>query len=254
MIDIYSKHCEVIESLYHKYPDYNYIITGDFNLNQFDWSIDPNSQNHNTGTLIFNCYLNYLNLKQVNHIVNCSGRTLDCIMISADVELTNLHYSLESLVPKIDNYHPPLDFIIKFNNALVNDHFDSPLVYNFKSYDFSNISHFLQGIDFDLNLCNCSSFEALIEKLYEIIYHSFNLFVPKTNIYNNYLPIWANAELRDFIIKKKCAHKKFKLFPSDDNYLEFSNLRKKCKHLITISHAQYISDIETSIQSNIKPF
>jgi len=34
--DVYSKHCEVIESIYLMYPDYNYVITGDFNLNQFD--------------------------------------------------------------------------------------------------------------------------------------------------------------------------------------------------------------------------
>lgn len=30
--------------------------------------------------------------------------------------------------------------------------------------------------------------------------------------------------------------------------------RKKSKHLITISHAQHISNIENSIQTNIKPF
>jgi len=175
-------------------------------------------------------------------------------MISADAELTNILHSSKSLVPIIDNYYPPLDFIIQFNNALVNEHFESLLFYNFKNCNFYDISHFLRSIDFDLNLNNNLSFESLFEKFYEIIYHSFTLFVPKIKIYNKYSLIWANAELRDCIIKKKCAHKKFKLFPSDANYNNFSNLRKKCKHLITIFHDQYISNIENSIQTNIKPF
>lgn len=55
--DVYSKYCEVIESIYLMYPEYNYVITGDFNLNQFDWYIDPITQDHNTGSLIFNSYL-----------------------------------------------------------------------------------------------------------------------------------------------------------------------------------------------------
>lgn len=147
-------------------------------------SIDPITQDHNTGSLIFNCYLNYSSLKQVNHVLNCSGRTLDCIMISAEAELTNILHSLESIVPIIDNYHPPLDFIIQFNNALINEHFESQYVYNFKNSNFNDISHFLRSIDFDLNLNNNLSFELQIEKFYEIIYHSFNLFVPKTKIYN----------------------------------------------------------------------
>jgi len=134
-------------------------------------------------------------LKQVNPVFNCSGRTLDCIMISADVELTNILNSLESIVPIIDNYHPSLDFIVLFNSALVNEHFESPLVYNFKNYNFDDISHFLRSIDFDLNLNNNLSFESLIDKFYEIIYHSFSLFVPKTKIYNKYSLIWANVEL-----------------------------------------------------------
>jgi hypothetical protein len=46
--DVYSKHCVVIESINLMYPEHNYVITDDFNLNQFDWTIEPNNQNHNT--------------------------------------------------------------------------------------------------------------------------------------------------------------------------------------------------------------
>jgi hypothetical protein len=80
------------------------------------------------------------------------------------------------------------------------------------------------------------------------------LFVPKTKIYNSYSPAWANTELRNLIIKKKCAYKKYKLSTFIANYTEFSELRKKCKKLNQISHDQYISDLENSLQINIKPF
>jgi glutathione peroxidase-family protein len=98
---MYTKHCEVIEYIYHNYPDNNFIITGDFNLNQFDWSINPIIQDHISGSIKVNYSINYLNLKQVNTILNCSGRILDCIMISANAKFTYILYSVESLIPKI---------------------------------------------------------------------------------------------------------------------------------------------------------
>lgn len=53
----------------------------------------------------------------------------------------------------------------------------SPLAYNLKNCNFYDISLLFSNIDFDLNLNNNLSSEALIEKFYEIIYHFFSLFV-----------------------------------------------------------------------------
>lgn len=47
--NMYSNHCDAIGSIYFKFPGYNFIIAGDFNLNTFDWSVDPNTQNHRYG-------------------------------------------------------------------------------------------------------------------------------------------------------------------------------------------------------------
>jgi len=49
-------------------------------------------------------------------------------------------------------------------------------------------------------------------------------------------PIWANAEFRKLIIDKKCAPKKFKLSHSHQDYLIFSNLRKKCKQCLSATY------------------
>jgi len=144
--------------------------------------------------------------------------------------------------------------VIKFKNFSVSNHYESPYIFNFKKCNFNEISHFLSNIDFNLNLNKNLSLDTLVDTFYEIIYHTFNLFVPKTKIYNNYSPAWANAEPGNLIIKKKCAHKKYKLSTSFINYMKFSELRKKCKKLNQICHDQYISDMENSLKINIKPF
>jgi hypothetical protein len=50
---------------------------------------------------------------------------------------------------------------------------------------------FLSIIDFYLNFNKDLSLDAIVDTFYEIIYHLFNLFIPKTKIYstNNYSPV-----------------------------------------------------------------
>lgn len=237
--DIYSNHCDIVESIFFRFPERYFLIVGDFNLSSFDWSVDPNSQNHRSGGIIFNSYINFLNLEQCNIIKNCDGRILDCLMLSKNAELISNCYLVDSLVHTIDKYHLPLDVVIKFKNSSMSDHYESPYILNFKKCNFNEISHFLSSIDFNLNFNKNLSLDPLVDSFYEIIYHTFSLFVPKTKIYSSYSPAWANAELRNLIIKKKCAHKKYKLSTSFANYMEFSELRKKCKKLNQISHDQY---------------
>jgi len=100
-------------------------------------------------------------------------------LLSSDAELTSIIHSSESLVSIIDNYHPPLELYIKFIDFSVRDYNKSPLIYNFKNCNFSEISLFLSNINFELNQKNKLSFEALISKFYEIIYYYFSLFVSK---------------------------------------------------------------------------
>lgn len=109
--DIYSDHWDTIESIYFKFPEHYFVIVGDFNLRSFYWSVDPNNQNHRSGGILFNSYINFLNLKQCNNIKNCVGRTLDCLMLSKNADLTSTSYSVNSLVNTIDKYHPPLDLV-----------------------------------------------------------------------------------------------------------------------------------------------
>jgi hypothetical protein len=61
--DLYSNHCDIIESIHFKFSEHYFVIVSDFNLSNFNWSVDPNIQNHRSGGIIFNSYINFLNLK-----------------------------------------------------------------------------------------------------------------------------------------------------------------------------------------------
>ncbi|KAF0765568.1 putative RNA-directed DNA polymerase [Aphis craccivora] len=43
---IYSSHCEVVKTINTNFPDLYFVIIGDYNLSNFDWSTDPANQNH----------------------------------------------------------------------------------------------------------------------------------------------------------------------------------------------------------------
>lgn len=176
-------------------------------------------------------------------------------MINDNVEIISLNHSSESLIPKIDYHHPPLDIFLKFVNSNFNPTSEYPIIYNFNKCDFNEISNFLSNIDFESNLNNkIFSMDEIVTTFYEIIHHTFSLFVPKTKIFNNYSPVWADANLRNLIVRKKLAHKKFKLCSSPENYLEFSRLCKECKILTSKNYSDNLRHIENSIQTNIKPF
>lgn len=152
--DMYSSDCEVVETIYANFPDFNFVMVGYFNLSNFDWSTDPASQNHISGNIIFNSNIHFLNLKQKNNVKNKNDRTLDCIMINDNIEVISLNHSLESLVPKVDYHHPPLDIFLKFTNTKFNSTSECPIIYNFNRCNFNEIVNFLSNIDFDSYLNN----------------------------------------------------------------------------------------------------
>lgn len=81
-------------------------------------------------------------------------------MISDQAELTSI-YLPDSLVYTIDKYHPPIELLIKFEKSSFSEHLESPYIFNFKCCKFDEITQFLSNIDFDLNLDNNLSLDAI---------------------------------------------------------------------------------------------
>lgn len=176
---------------------------------KIDCSADSTNQGHISGSIIFNSYVHFLNLKQKNHITNQNGKTLDCVMTNDNVEIISLNHSSKSLVPKIDYHHSPLDIFLKFTNWNFNPTSEYPIMHNFNKCNFNEISNFISDIDFESNLNNTFfSMEEIVTTFYEIIHHTFTLFVPKTKIFNNYSPVYGLMLTLDILLLKKISSQK----------------------------------------------
>jgi len=91
-----------------------------------------------------NSYINYLNLKQVNNVKNDHGSVLDLIFSSTSI---NSIFSNYSLIPLIDSYHPPLDFIYSLEISEILDEPNSLELFNYNSCNYIEIIAFLENID-----------------------------------------------------------------------------------------------------------
>ena len=145
--------------------------------------------------------------------------------------------------------HPPLSIQLQVEGATS----ENGLVYNgfyrdFNSANFQDIAMFLDQFNWDILFCS-QSIEEMLNILYEIIFIAIDKFVPLKRF-----PIWFSVDLKNFIIEKKKAHKKYKNTHSVDDYQEFSRLRLLCKSLTQECYNQYVYCTELAINLNIKNF
>lgn len=64
---------------------------------------------------------------------------------------------------------------------------------NLKNINLDKISHFRLTLILNLMLTVIYLFLDIIDKLYEIIYYYFSIFVLKTKMYSNFSPVWADG-------------------------------------------------------------
>lgn len=67
-------------------------------------------------------------------------------------------------------------------------------------------------------------------------------------------PRWYSADLRQLIFEKKVVHKRYKENRLWDDYLAFSALRARCKHLTKECYLSFIHNTENSLTNNVKVF
>lgn len=250
--DTYYEHCEFVENIIANHYFDNILIIGDFNLPGFSLGVNNLINDSSTNTII-NSYINYLGLGQFNNIPNYrNNNILDLIFF--DTHLDTIFHGC-SLTPLVDSYHPPLEFFHPLNLANTLNDQSNPVVYNFNACNFNEITRFLANIDMIPNLTNLH-LDVAISIFYETLNHCIDLFVPKININHNKSRdiLWSNSEFRELTRLKKETHKKYKITNNHSDYLEFSQLRKKCKYLSICTHANYISKIENNINHNSKFF
>jgi hypothetical protein len=171
--DTYYEHCEVVENIIVNHSFDNILIIGDFNLPSFSL-INNNLINNTSTNIIINSYINYLGLSQFNNIPNYRNDNILDLFFS-ETHLDTIFPGC-SLIPLVDSYHPPLEFLYSLNLPnLLNDQSNS-VVFNFNACNFNEITRFFANIDMIPNFINLH-LDAAICTFYEILNHSFHLFL-----------------------------------------------------------------------------
>lgn len=251
-VDVYCKHCDEIESLKMKYPDAKLIIFGDFNLPNVNWAQPTESSNPISAKaqLIIDT-INFINLKQLNHVKNINDRILDLVI--SNINNSNVSESQESIV-SIDSHHPPLQAIIYLAPIELLTP-QSPIhAPNYKKADYKQVRLYLSSLNWS-PIFMSTNVEEATNVFNSILYNTIENCIPTSIVKrNDCYPKWVSTELKKLIQCKKIAHINYKSNNSIDCYKIFSDLRNKCKSLSKKCYSDYITDVEQTIKSNPKHF
>ena len=100
--------------------------------------------------------------------------------------------------------------------------------------------------------------ESNVSDALESFYTIFNVVVsastPLKRYFSSTYPSWFNGKLISLLIRKKIAHRNYKLSKSEIDYNIFKTLRTSCKTEATLCYEKFIEGVERSVLSNINFF
>ena len=258
----YVQFGESLERLSDEYPENKLCVLGDFNLPHSQWSKEdlasvavplPTAVPNEVESLqVLSFLCSYHNLYQVNSIANENNVILDLVFLQ-DRE-TRVFLADSALLP-VDAHHPPLSFNIQCefrhlnNGGLTGDGFYR----DFHAMDIQAVLDFLSYFHW-YSLFQNKCLDDMLSIFYDILYLTVEFFVPLKRYSAKKFPIWFSCELKEEIIKKKKAHKKYLISRSLRYYNEFSMIRANCKTLKKQCYHTYITLTESSLRVNIKNF
>jgi hypothetical protein len=244
-LDIYNSHSQTIEFLVRQYPFHSFIICGDYNLPEIVWDNDNSGLTYlYSSNICATCIPETFasnGFFQNNSIFNSHDSILDLVFCNTSFLVEK---SLEPLVP-IDSYHPPLNIVLPYSDSkplFENRH----TFYNFRKTNYSNISSFIKGFDWNSTLASLD-LETAYNTLFDALHLSILKFVPKCQFWNSTYPPWFNRELKDILLLKKKAHIEYKANSNFSNYNKFSLLRARFKFMSKKCLTEYNKRIETSL-------
>ena len=264
-ISSFQEHIMHVEDIRNTFLDHQMILMGDYNLPRVIWSASTSGASHRFGVdcapssatcaaaLIDN--FASLGLYQHNLFSNSKGNILDLCFcsVNASVNLSN------DILSKIDEFHPVLSVSLPLTLCadLASGSFSSLSArwdrYNFRRCNFEIFNHRLSMIKWrdtlgDLNL------SAAVEKFYSVINDLVADIVPLNHCDSAGYPPWFSNKLISLLIRKKLAHKNYKINQCESEYITFKDLRSLCKAEASACYSRFISNIEDNLSSNMNIF
>lgn len=232
--------------------DLNVIIVGDMNLNSSSLNI-----NNYMGYFLSSC-----NLTEHNEVVNEYGSKLDVVLVSAGTKsVTVVGNADETLVDKIDKYHPPLDINIFIagigrSNLPEPSNIDSRTDWNYSRADFDTLYELIVKIDWNFVLKE-NDVDKAVKVLYDLLYACIDLCVPKKNrkaIATRRYPIWYTREMITDIALKASLHKIWKTYGDPHAYRFFSALREDLKLRSLKAYNSFMDNIQADLKKEPRNF
>lgn len=240
----YIDYFNILDNLISSCPNDDFLLFGDFNLpnlnnTSFNKNINPSSPES-----IFLENLAFLNLYQINTILNYNGGMLDLILSNISTHVITLN--TDSIVP-VDRYHPPLN--VHFNHTYIPPSLSySEITYNWAKGNYNAILTFLGSINWVEFFKQSNEISILIDEFYSLLYFTIESYIPKRSITKSKFPSWFSKGLIKLIKQKQTYHTIYKISNSSTDYLKFSSTRSQCKALSKLDYSRYLHNMQHSLK------
>ena len=219
------------------------IIFGDFNLPVTVWGGTLNS--HSGHKL----YSNILESSLYQHIHEPTrGESiLDIVLSTNDNQINNVDIGPEFSTSD----HKSVFFTIECNPGVHNNSYEK--VPDFRRADFDKLRTILENTDWS-EIYGTQDVEQAWNMFIDILGNAITEYVPMRDRRpeNNSKPKWWNIDIRNILLAKKRAYRRYKLTHSQANKLEYTRIRRETKRLIKISKKLHKLHIASNCKVNPK--
>lgn len=239
-------------------PSDQFVITGDFNLPEINWTATHDDELNylvpcgavSEKAVYFTDVLSTLSMCQVNSIRNQLNRTLDLLITDSpdDVEVSSCDPML-----KLDVYHPAFSFSINFASVSMPD-VSTVERFNFKKCDYDNLNEHLKNMDWS-NILNNTDLTSALDNFYEIMIDSFNRFVPLVTCRNEKKEYsWFTPELKRMKNRKNYLFKKLKRKFDLETQNEYKRVKTELLTKTRTAYKNHVAAIKESLIIDPKKF
>jgi hypothetical protein len=200
-LQLYESHVSVVDEVISLHSPHSFILVGDYNLPNIDWSFDnlglvATGVSSPSLSLIVDS-ISLHNFFQCNYVQNSFCGVLDLVFSSSNNVST---YNATSPLVPADLYHPllaicyPISKITKTPNSIS--------YRDFKEANYLNINKFLLSFNWNdsFSLYNANDSATIFN---DALLHCINSYVPLKTYTTSSFPRWVSKELKNLIYKKK---------------------------------------------------
>ena len=221
------------------------IIFRDFNLTVTVWGGTLNS--HSSHEL----YSNILESSLYQHIHEPTrGESiLDIVLSTNDNQINNVVIGPEFSTSD----HKSVFFTIECNTGVHNNSYEK--VPDFRRTDFDKLRTILENTDWS-EIYGIQDVEQAWNMFTDILGNAITECVPMRDRRpaNNSKPKWWNIDIRNILLAKKCAYRRYKSTHSQADKLEYTRIHRETKRLIKISKKLHELHIASNCKVNPKEF